>query len=1192
CARATRWRVVTSTQYHYSVRLPCPAQDPACSWVGWLHPVPSSCQRTTVRVCLASWVDVCLLTTTTSDVGWTSNATVYMSQRWRPAGEVRPPRSDVSKPRLSQGLTIGCFLDGSRRLARARKRASCTPQWPSKRASAARWLGFELGRGATLCRWCPGLLRRPKLAHAQLPNGCRRSACPASAGRGAACRSSGVNILKLSDLRGWSLLCEEPVQMVALKLSRRGAQLRHPRDGGAADLLQFHKGTLQLYKAICSHGNRTAAEMLTNHVRPDQFNFLTLNLYLSARSAWRTSTCSSPMHLESYVKLRSPHEERVRGSAHNDQVFSPGIDEDKFLHDFHEIPARRGGKCIRTNFSFLVNEDEAHPPALELCPAYPIQGLKDDCIQLFINAAALGGHLRDPWAAVTSTTETDLNPQAAAEGDQQPPGHGLPVSGGDLPDPVGGAPRTFPPELQADRHGDEAVLDFSLSDSTKTQLCKLFHLLCDTQLAAPPGDADRGRQVLPPAQEVPGHQELKPAISRGRQTNPRVPLPPEEQMRSLVHYNRAEYGTFLHCTSRASLKEFLQHYHSTLLSCCGVEPRRRRRPPKPGPGKSMRRPEVTRRNQATAAGGGMLNQLLIKMGRRQAQDLSSLADTPAGPQNLQELICQTIIKWRTRRPSRTSGFCGRCSACCTGSSTTPSARSSKADVSKLLQALGKVRCLIGVQVSPAEEEMLKASPHPDLIRCLSVHETVMQLMVHTLNKSKLAMEVTPAGAAPEEGGSSENMIVMCCRFLCYFCRTGGVQNQRAVFEQHLSFMVENGSMLLTKASLRGSCPLDVAYSSFMDNNELALALKEAQLERIASYLSRCGESSPTRSCWPSATRRRLGPRRGRAVPRLPALHRLVNGETVGGERRLVVRLLIRRPECLGPASARRSSGGGSGGGLLKAIQDGHRHDDILAKVIAESEREDPGQMATPETDYDLSRLPADDDEDYIDMGAARCSRSMPCFLAPDPNTTRSDSLRMRAILKSAVSMTDLEGVLSLRRVKVNFQVNEDGEEEYKDETGLPPGLLPEHKASVVLFLERIYGTEDPQTFFRLMKNCFLPDMRDATTMNVPGLAESDLALAINRYICNSCAAAAHPPRHLLQLHTDVDDSLLYVTLSTAYKLSKTSTLTKNQRDTISEFLVAITSQLNPHIFTKLLDKIVQDIRNLTAQSVVPLRMLT
>lgn len=43
--------------------------------------------------------------------------------------------------------------------------------------------------------------------------------------------------------------------------------------------------------------------------------------------------------------------------------------------------------------------------------------------------------------------------------------------------------------------------------------------------------------------------------------------------------------------------------------------------------------------------------------------------------------------------------------------------------------------------------------------------------------------------------------------------------------------------------MRGSAPLDVAYSSLMENNELALALREHYLEKIAIYLSRCGLQS-------------------------------------------------------------------------------------------------------------------------------------------------------------------------------------------------------------------------------------------------------------------------------------------------------------------------------------------------------------
>lgn len=37
--------------------------------------------------------------------------------------------------------------------------------------------------------------------------------------------------------------------------------------------------------------------------------------------------------------------------------------------------------------------------------------------------------------------------------------------------------------------------------------------------------------------------------------------------------------------------------------------------------------------------------------------------------------------------------------------------------------------------------------------------------------------------------------------------------------------------------------MDVACSAVMDNNELALALRESHLEKVAVYLSRCGQQS-------------------------------------------------------------------------------------------------------------------------------------------------------------------------------------------------------------------------------------------------------------------------------------------------------------------------------------------------------------
>ena len=48
---------------------------------------------------------------------------------------------------------------------------------------------------------------------------------------------------------------------------------------------------------------------------------------------------------------------------------------------------------------------------------------------------------------------------------------------------------------------------------------------------------------------------------------------------------------------------------------------------------------------------------------------------------------------------------------------------------------------------------------------------------------------------------------------------------------------------------------------------------------------------------------------------------------------------------------------------------------------------------------------------------------------------------------------------------------------------MPPGLLPTHKAALVLFMDRVYGVPDQETFLRILENAFLPDMRTATTLD-------------------------------------------------------------------------------------------------------------
>lgn len=149
---------------------------------------------------------------------------------------------------------------------------------------------------------------------------------------------------------------------------------------------------------------------------------------------------------------------------------------------------------------------------------------------------------------------------------------------------------------------------------------------------------------------------------------------------------------------------------------------------------------------------------------------------------------------------------------------------------------------------------------------------------------------------------------------------------------------------------------------------------------------------------------------------------------------------------------------------------------------------------------------SDDDEDYIDTGAAilnfyctlvdllgRCAPdaaviALVCYAESINRKVMSkveffkqgknESLRARAILRSLVPLEDLQGVLSLR-----FTLQNPAAGEERPKSDMPSGLIPGHKQSVVLFLERVYGIETQELFYKLLEEAFLPDLRAATMLD-------------------------------------------------------------------------------------------------------------
>ena len=167
---------------------------------------------------------------------------------------------------------------------------------------------------------------------------------------------------------------------------------------------------------------------------------------------------------------------------------------------------------------------------------------------------------------------------------------------------------------------------------------------------------------------------------------------------------------------------------------------------------------------------------------------------------------------------------------------------------------------------------------------------------------------------------------------------------------------------------------------------------------------------------------------------------------------------------------------------------------------------------------------------------------------------KSESLRIRSILRSLVPLEDLVGVISLQ-----FDLPR---VEPITETVIQPMMnscfAPEHKAAMLLFLDRVYGIEDVDFLLKILEDGFLNDIRAAAQLDTQQLHGTDMALALNRYVCSSILPIITKHAHLLA-EAEHRDQLIDSALHAIYRLSQGRAMTKAQKDFISECLCAIAS---------------------------------
>ncbi|NXP29684.1 RYR2 protein, partial [Scytalopus superciliaris] len=192
------------------------------------------------------------------------------------------------------------------------------------------------------------------------------------------------------------------------------------------------------------------------------------------------------------------------------------------------------------------------------------------------------------------------------------------------------------------------------------------------------------------------------------------------------------------------------------------------------------------------------------------------------------------------------------------------------DTINLLASLGQIRSLLSVRMGKEEEKLMIRG-----LGCFKERTVNSTSYVYCVIKGRsfyIALGFTShcSGLHP-----------------CTFC---------LIFYEFVGFiklMLKLNVTLTASPSMRGSTPLDVAAASVMDNNELALALREPDLEKVVRYLAGCGlQSCPLLICkgYPDIG---WNPVEGERYLDFLRFAVFCNGESVEENANVVVRLLIR-----------------------------------------------------------------------------------------------------------------------------------------------------------------------------------------------------------------------------------------------------------------------------------------------------------
>ncbi|XP_030630748.1 ryanodine receptor 2 [Chanos chanos] len=1197
--------LMQTATYYYSVRI-FPGQEPSSVWVGWVtsdfHQYDPAFELSKVRT----------VTVTLGDEKGKVHESVMRSNCYMVwAGESTSP----GQGRNNTGLEIGCVVDtasglltftsNGKELSTYYQVEPSTKLFPAvfAQATSPSVFQFELGRIKNVMPLSAGLFKSerknpnpqcPPRLHIQFLTPVLWSRVPNHFLK--------AEVTRVSERHGWLVHCSEPLQFMSLHIPEENRSVDILELTEQRELLKFHYHTLRLYSAVCALGNNRVAHALCSHVDEAQLLSAIQNKYMPGLLRTGYYDLLIDIHLSSYATARL---------MMNSEYIVPMTEETKSITLFPDEKKKHGLPGIGLSTSLRPRMRFSSPcfvsgvaggngaDFFQYSPEFPLETLKSRTMEMLTEAVQEGSlHVRDPIGGSTEflfvpliklfytllimgifhngdlrTILQLIEPSVFSQDSGSESAPHRPQ--GDTKQSEGQGSGMVEERLKG-KLPKEGLLQMKLPEPVKLQMCHLLQYLCDCQvrhrIEAVVAFSDDFVANLQENQRF-RYNEVMQALNMSAALTARKTKefrsPPQEQINMLLNFKDGNQD----CPCPEDIRDQLINFHEDLMTHCGIE--------------------MDDDKAGDADGDFTLRGRLMSLVEKVAYLKKKMADLPKKkktkkPSTLQQLISETMVRWAQESViedpelvramfvllhRQYDGIGGQVRAL---PKTYTINSVSVEDTINLLASLGQIRSLLSVRMGREEEKLMIRGlgdimnnkvfyQHPNLMRALGMHETVMEVMVNVLGGGE-SKEIT-----------FPKMVANCCRFLCYFCRISR-QNQKAMFE-HLSYLLENSSVGLASPSMRGSTPLDVAAASVMDNNELALALREPDLEKVVQYLAGCGLQSCSMLVSKGYPDIGWNPVEGERYLDFLRFAVFCNGESVEENANVVVRLLIRRPECFGPALR-----GEGGNGLLAAMEE-------AIKISEDPSRDGPSP--TSESSRTLDML-EDEEDDTIHMGNAimtfyaalidllgRCAPEMHLI-----NAGKGEAIRIRAILRSLIPIEDLEGVIS-----IPFPMPTLAKDGSVIEPDMSAGFCPDHKAAMVLFLDRVYGIEDQNFLLHLLEVGFLPDLRAAASLDTAALSATDMALALNRYLCTAVLPLLTKCAPLFA-GTEPFASLIDSLLHTVYRLSKGCCLTKAQRDAIEECLLAVCGKLRPSMMQHLLRRLVFDVPLLNEHTKMPLKLLT